>query len=210
MGHYLLIGASFSRNWGGPLSDEITGSLLAELHDDAVIANALRRGPFEDAFVGFHSAAPAGASQTRFQKAVIDLFSRLNKSFVTKQFEFSKDVNLSVKSFLSKFDAIFSLNQDLLLEIHYLDDAINHGKWTGVRLPGMKLSSPGADPSMGVWTPAAVHSPGPSFQPLYKLHGSSNWQGEAGEQLLIMGNQKTGAIDRFPVLRGYMRSLRPA
>jgi hypothetical protein len=53
MGHYLLIGAGFSCNWGGPLSDEVTGSLLGELHDDAAIATALRRGPFEDAFAGF-------------------------------------------------------------------------------------------------------------------------------------------------------------
>lgn len=34
MAHYLLIGAGFTRNWGGPLSEEITGSLLGELHDD--------------------------------------------------------------------------------------------------------------------------------------------------------------------------------
>jgi len=47
MGYYLLIGAGFSRNWSGPLSEEITGSLLGELHDDSKIANALRRGPFE-------------------------------------------------------------------------------------------------------------------------------------------------------------------
>jgi hypothetical protein len=44
---------------------------------------------------------------------------------------------------------------------------------------------------------------GPGFQPLYKLHGSCNWQAEAGEPLLIMGNAKTGAIQRFLVLRGY-------
>jgi hypothetical protein len=44
MGHYLLIGAGFSRNWGGPLSEEITGSLLGKLHDDEEIAGALRRG----------------------------------------------------------------------------------------------------------------------------------------------------------------------
>src|SRR5258708_3100215 len=64
MGHYLLIGAGFSRNWGGPLSEDITGSLLGELHDDVVIANALRRVPFEEAFGGFQSPAagnPAGA-----------------------------------------------------------------------------------------------------------------------------------------------------
>ena len=53
MPHYLLIGAGFSLNWGDPLSEEITGSLLGELHDDAELANALRQGPFEDAFQGF-------------------------------------------------------------------------------------------------------------------------------------------------------------
>jgi hypothetical protein len=50
MGHYLLVAAGFSRNWGGPLSEEITGNFLGELHDDEAITGALRRGPFEDAF----------------------------------------------------------------------------------------------------------------------------------------------------------------
>jgi hypothetical protein len=200
MGHYLLIGAGFSRNWGGPLSEEVTGSLLGELHDDIGIANALRRGPFEDAFAGFHApaaAGPAGASQIRFQNAVVGLFSRLNKTFVTMtDFEFNSDVNFSVKSFLAKFDAIFSLNQDLLLEIRY------HA--FGQLLPGMAWDpplGPLGDLTAGTWKPADTHAPG--VQPLYKLHGSSNWQTEAGEQLLIMGNAKTGAIDRFPVLRRY-------
>src|SRR5215471_20739588 len=105
VGYYLVIGAGFSRNWGGPLSDEVTGSLLGELRDDAVIAAALRRGPFEDAFAGFHSppvAGSAGASQTRFQNAVTGLFSRLNKTFVTMtNFEFSNEVRFSVKTFLA-------------------------------------------------------------------------------------------------------------
>ena len=87
MPRYLLVGAGFSRNWGGPLSDEITGTLLGELHDDPQLASALRRGPFEDAFGGF---GPAGGSldaiarQRRSQDAVFDLFLRLNKTFVAK------------------------------------------------------------------------------------------------------------------------------
>jgi hypothetical protein len=56
MPHYLLVGAGFSRNCGGPLSDEITGSLLGDLHDDPKLSAALRRGPFEDAFQGFRPA----------------------------------------------------------------------------------------------------------------------------------------------------------
>jgi hypothetical protein len=207
MGHYLLIGAGFSRNWGGPLSDEVTGSLLGELHDDIALASALRRGPFEDAFAGFHSYGSATASQIRFQKAVIGLFARLNKSFMTKQFEFNNEVRFSVKTFLARFDAIFSLNQDLLLEIHYMQSFSSFGKWNGVQLPGMTGAPPPGwahpiDLTMWTWTPTA-NVTGPGFQPLYKLHGSSNWRTESGEQLLIMGNAKTGAIDRIPVLRRY-------
>jgi hypothetical protein len=212
MGHYLLVGAGFSRNWGGPLSEEVTGSLLGELHDDAAIVKALRNGPFEDAFAGFHSpvaAGSAGASQARFQKAVVGLFSRLNKTFVTMtDFEFTNDVKFSVKRFLAQFDAIFSLNQDLLLEIHYMQTFSTFGKWNAVVVPGMQWESPTGhggliDLTQGTWTPTTHLTTGPGFQPLYKLHGSSNWRSEAGEQLLIMGNAKTGAIGRFPVLRSY-------
>ncbi len=176
-----------------------------------MIANALRRGPFEDAFAGFHSAAPAGPGgngQIRFQDAVIGLFSRLNKTFATmSDFEFNRDVKFSVKSFLARFDAIFSLNQDLLLEIHYTPFFGPPGKWSGVIAPGMQWARPPGHAGPIDWT-TVTWRPTPSpphglLQPFYKLHGSSNWRTETGEQLLIMGDAKTGAIDRFPVLRGY-------
>ena len=109
MPHYLLIGAGFTRNWGGPLSDEITGSLLGELHDDPQLAAALRRGPFEEAFQGFQT--PTGSSEEvtrlrRFQNAVTELFLRLNRTLLLKQFEFNNDLEFSVKKFLARFDAI--------------------------------------------------------------------------------------------------------
>jgi hypothetical protein len=210
MGHYLLIGAGFSRNWGGPLSEEITGSLLGELHDDGEIANALRRAPFEEVFGGFQPSpgvGPLDAKLTRFQNAVSDLFSRLNKSFCTKNFEFTNELTFSVKEFVTKFDAIFSLNQDLLLEIHYMQNFGVHAKWGSVVLPGMTpiLSASHAlfDPIACTRTATANTGVGSGAQPLYKLHGSSNWYSESGQPLLIMGNEKTGAIARFPVLRSY-------
>jgi len=113
MSHYLLIGAGFTHNWGGPLSDEIAGSLLGDLHDDPEISSALRRGPFEDAFAGFQTPAVTGEAAERlgrFQNAVSSLFSRLNKTLLAKNFEFNDTVERSVKRFLSGFDAIFSLN----------------------------------------------------------------------------------------------------
>jgi hypothetical protein len=53
------------------------------------------------------------------------------------------------------------------------------------------------------WRPTTNIVAAAGFQPFYKLHGSSNWQSDSGEPLLIMGNAKTGAIQRFSVLRNY-------
>jgi hypothetical protein len=209
LGHFLLIGAGFSRNWDGPLSDEIAGSLLGEFQDDAEIASALRRGPFEDAFQGFQAPSPsnpAGPRLKRFQDAVTALFQRLNKTFINKKFEFGND--LSVKRFLARFDSIFSLNQDLLLEIHYVQTFVPQGKWTSVVQPGVHWVPPPPDTgpydlTMCKWVANPNSAAGQGDQPFYKLHGSSNWQTESGEPLLIMGNGKTGAIQRFSVLRDY-------
>ena len=88
MPHFLLVGAGFTRNWGGPLSDELTGSLLGDLHDDPDLARVLRKGPFEAAFQGFQR--PASDSQRRLQDAVTNVFTRLNNTLLEVKFEFSK------------------------------------------------------------------------------------------------------------------------
>lgn len=208
MAHHLLIGAGFSRNWGGPLSEEITGSLLGEVSRYPNLVSALRSGPFEDAFRGFQSDSNASDESRILQSAVTALFDRLNKSFLVKQFEFNNDIEYSIKRFLAKFDAIFSLNQDMLLEIHYIQTFISQGKWSGVTMPGMVWVPPAdhrgpIDLTTCKWRPTRDIIGGPQFQPFYKLHGSSNWFSESGDPLLVMGNAKTGAIERNAVLRGY-------
>ena len=209
MPHYLLLGAGFSRNWGGPLSEEITGSLLAELYDDATLVSALRQGPFEDAFRGFSPTGAVDLSQRRFEDAISGVFSRLNKTFVNETFEFSNYVAFSIKDFLAQFDAIFTLNQDLLLEIHYMQTFIQQRRFSSVILPGMRLASfPAAgtgryDLTMTTWRPTDDYTIHQGCQPLFKLHGSSNWETQAGERLLIMGNAKSGAIERYDILRHY-------
>ena len=213
MPHYLLIGAGFSRNWNGPLSDEITGSLLGDLGDDPEIAAALRSGPFEDAFSGFQvptGSPDAVARARRFQNAVIELFARLNKTYLRPDFEFTNDIEFSVKRFLARFDAIFSLNQDLLLEIHYQQTFISQGRWNGVVMPGMRWQPPAGatgptDMTMAKWRPSGDLSVPAGFQPYYKLHGSSNWFTDSGEPVLIMGSSKTSAIGRFQVLQAYQQ-----
>ena len=46
------------------------------------------------------------------------MFERLNATFEPpREFEFSNDVQYSVARFLSMFESIFNLNQDLLLDM---------------------------------------------------------------------------------------------
>ena len=214
-GPYSLLGAGFSRNWGAPLANEVTGSLLGELHDDAALARRLRSGPFEDAFAGLQR--PRGDDENsrrlrRLQDAVTTLFSRMNAALATTTFEFDNDLAYSIKKFLERFDAIFTLNQDLLLETHYHPNLVS-ANWSGVAIPGMQGSygagwSGPANPTKLTWRPTGdVALPG-KLQPYFKLHGSSNWKDEQGEPVLIMGSAKSGAIDRFPVLKVYHDTFR--
>jgi hypothetical protein len=113
---------------------------------------------------------------------------------------------------LARFDAIFSLNQDLLLEIHYQQMVIAHGKWNSVVIPGMRWEPPidyigSVDLTKGKWTATGDATLIAGSQPLYKLHGSCNWFAESGEPVLIMGSAKTAAIRRQPLLESYQREF---
>src|SRR5258708_5661880 len=65
-------------------------------------------------------AADAKARLDKLQGAIIAMFNDINRMFeVNTQFEFSNHITYSVTKFLARFDAIFSLNQDSLLELRY-------------------------------------------------------------------------------------------
>ena len=207
MPHYLLTGAGFTRNWGGPLSSEVGGSLLGDLQDYPELTAILRKQPFEDAFQGFASGNKQTAAQKAFQDAVVNLFTRLNKALLGATFEFRNppDVGTRVMDFLAKFDALFTLNQDLLIEEHYIRYfGAKQGKWSGVVIPGMQAISHDA-PQFGAlnqtWEPTGNFTWPDTMQPYFKLHGSTNWSAGRGQPILVMGNQKSGAVDEFPVLR---------
>jgi hypothetical protein len=57
----------------------------------------------------------------------------------------------SIQKFLVRFDAIFTLNQDLLIEVHYNNQNVvlwQGTRWQGYELPGMR-EQPWADPLAG-------------------------------------------------------------
>ena len=130
---------------------------------------------------------------------------------MNETFEFSNYVAFSIKDFLAQFDAIFTLNQDLLLEIHYMQTFIQQRSFSSVILPGMRLASfPAAgtgryDLTMTTWRPTddyTIHQGLPAIIQVCN-DGSSNWETQARERLLIMDNAKSGAIERYDILRHY-------
>src|SRR5262249_22709683 len=159
---------------------------------DAYLANQLRNRPFEELFSGFAPPSDGGDAaerQLRLQNAVKATFDRVNRAFHRSDFEFRRqnfEQRFSEPGFLQNFDVIFTLNQDLLLETAYIDPS----RFRELTFPGLQRIAPGSD----IWRDNGERTLAlkTSVQPYIKLHGSTNWQSDAGESVLIMGNAKSG------------------
>jgi hypothetical protein len=115
-----------------------------------------------------------------------------------------------VRNFLCRFDAIFTLNQDTLLEKKYQTSDVrqgSNGRWLGFQSPGLREEMP-ASPPTGVFRPCdPPFTCEERYQPYFKLHGSSNWRTLNGSSLLIMGLDKNQAIDGVTLLSWYRQQF---
>jgi len=216
MNHILLIGAGFSRNWHGWLASEIAGDLAGRVVADPYLSGVLQRaGSFEDALsqiqMEYQSSpnADAKARLDKFQAALMATFASMNDAFARLlQLDFCNDLEFQILKFLAKFDAIFSLNQDLLLELHYWRqmEIPGYPRWSGSHFPGMapQPDGTGSNDSLSMtWQPEATFTIAPNLQPIFKLHGSTNWRDRDGGHLLVMGADKSRTIRETAILRRY-------
>lgn len=105
-----------------------------------------------------------------------------------------------VRSFLMRFDAIFTLNQDVLLEHFYCSDKVVQSQ-VRPEIPGMRRIQ-NAEPlhaeslSRATWQPRSSNEfrISPGCQQYVKLHGSSNWFGDGGKRVMILGGAKQQGI----------------
>lgn len=225
---YLLLGAGFSRNWGGWLASEVFEYLLAqpEVVDSEelrrILWGAQSRGGFEYALETLQSRVKAGdcraiAHLAALQGAVIAMFNDMNEGFNgILDWEFTNHKECQIATLLTKFEAIFTLNQDLLIEKHYLSacpELRRHDRWDGAALPGLVAQGSGYASIVGQrWLVQGeeTFTLERRIQPYFKLHGSTNWDAADGSSTLIVGGNKAGAIGGSPILRWYFAEFEKA
>ena len=192
--HFLLPGAGFSRNRGGWLAGEVSNYLLtcASARHKSTVRAAIGchvnsgieavLSELQEAYLRGGSTA-AKRDVDDMQAAVLLMFQTMDDALQETAFELQNEIRFLVRAFLIRFDAIFTLNQDCLLERHYLNDNVRLGspdRWQGWRIPGMiRVHDPVRqpfDPTPVLWKtdPKGFHVD-PSCQSYVKLHGSSNW-----------------------------------
>lgn len=145
MKYYVLMGAGFSRNWGGWLASEVFEYLLGcqEVADSPTLRTLLwhhkRINGFESALTEVRQNYVLNPNThlndlLGLQAAIERMFSHMNRHLFTSDWELNQDGDRSITRFLAKFDAIFTLNQDQLLEHHY-NPELEIGR-RGLQLPG--------------------------------------------------------------------------
>lgn len=215
--HVLLLGAGFSRNWGGWLASEVIGELCGRLANEPDLVRLLmNKRNFEEVLAQLQQEARTGESDAcdrlnRMEQAVREVFQDMNKAFVQcPGMEFSPHVQNSVQAYMANFDAIFTLNQDLLLEMYYKIELHRSPRrqWTGSYFPGVTPppnwhSLRPEEHIHAQWTEAEHFKVESGTQPIFKLHGSVNWLDKEGGHLLVMGGSKESLIEHSKLLTWY-------
>src|SRR5262245_10117161 len=125
--HVLLLGAGFSRSWGGWLASELVGELSGQLADRPWLCEMLRvYRSFERAYAERFEAAQKERNNPlakddvgHLQRAILHTFFVLNAGFPVKpRLNLSTVPELYIISLLARFEPVFTPNQDRVTEAH--------------------------------------------------------------------------------------------
>jgi hypothetical protein len=225
MPHVLLTGAGFSRNWGGFLATEAFEFLLGCPELNPRIRNALwaNSGNFELTYQQLRDATAdpsdlvAADDFSRFNKMLTYMFDTMKLGFRSTHIERAQDGGvLAIDALLGHFDAIFTLNQDTLLEQHYLynhPQTLPPHKWEARYIPGLAPPEPITEHGNQL-SKAGIRSISESGfvleankQPYFKLHGSYNWRAR-DQHVMVIGGAKVHDINRITLLTWYQERFR--
>jgi hypothetical protein len=213
MTYVLLTGAGFTRNWGGWLAKELEGDLLARLAPHEQLRRLVQNSEnYEEALgkartPGYSGIGVSPAQLKIFEDAIKESFWAMNMALGQRgSISLSGVHEASIPEYLSKFDAIFTLNQDLLLEFHYSAGSLQAGRWIGSYYPGIEpeVATPlNAGEIVRVERRVGtIKQPDSQRQPIYKLHGSVEWT-DGSDSLFVVGGGKEAYIQSKPLLKRY-------
>jgi hypothetical protein len=192
-GQLLLLGAGFSKNWGGRLASEVWADVFtnsAIQARDRVRKALLNERSFEAVMEDVLTGSGYDSEDRQaITKSVTDTFQRMDNLFAQKMIlATDRLVNYAtVKAFLSAFSGgfLFTLNQDTLLE-QLLQ------QWTiPFRTPYVQQSGTANIPDA---RPTSVPTETPGITSVVKLHGSHTWRNSQGSPVMVIGENKSKTI----------------
>lgn len=226
--HHLLLGAGFSRNWGGWLANEVFEALIGDpkvrAHED-VLEELWKQhahpggGGYEAALAIFESKYEHNRSSMQqakledLQSCVLSLIREMDSNLVVgvNELNFSSNISFCLKRFLARFDSIFTLNQDTLVERHYVNSEAVWQEPTSTKdtviMPGVS-TTPNSPNDFGQVRTGNADPVPPKSQPFYKLHGSWNWRDAEGHPVFITGGGKSPKIAKNELLNSYQTAFR--
>lgn len=239
MGQYILTGAGFSKNWGGWLSQELWAFLIghAEIQKNEALKKLLWNNLNEGFENALYEAKQLAESNPEWMNHYASLQKVVSEAF-NEMFDLFKDISntfgqgdYAIQEFLAKFDAIFTTNQDMLVELKFINlcngdshRLVGRNNISGLYSPGIKSRNPqsfrGTSYQMtfdAMDVNNRIQYPDPSgmsnlpnnLVPYIKLHGSSNWRTQnVGDNLMIVGGKKAEQIEANPLITSYFNFFR--
>ncbi len=223
---HLLIGAGFSKNFGGCLASEMWAAIYNQREIQRAPALRLRmlQNPsYEDLFHELVVKRPATDPERQiFQKAVTNAMNVLDETLSRLSFQHRIDYGAMNKQMITRFCGkddmhpgfIFSLNQDLYFERHYKESPEPN-------LPGLRrhvfgqshfkdaFSVPLRTPEDMIALPTAkdlqehpIHHSMGNFA-LIKLQGAMNFKSALDPERLVIGHGSGAEVSNEPLLQAY-------
>jgi hypothetical protein len=237
MEHYILTGAGFSANWGGWVSSEFWQRLIAKIEDESLRhwLEGYRSKGFETALFDAKKKSEDESEWKNHYKSLISitnsLFEKMNSRLISSEGVDSNN-ELKFQKFFGRFDAVFTTNQDLLVESRFGMNLMSGGLFRnkqikgnkqnkrGWYIPGLKIKPypPGNEPTLRENPWIDIYCPDNNSirelkeqldcVPYVKLHGSSNFETEDGSEIMILGGEKEEQIQETPLMNFYFKILR--
>jgi hypothetical protein len=212
----LLSGAGWSQNWGAKVASDLWQLIMdhqAIRNNERLRNLCLEEPSFEVALAKTQTSLFTATDRQEFQSAIMEAFVSTDNAML-HTYNPATWININyVQEMLGKFSHyIFTLNQDLFFERYLWNEPAHFAQ--GLFLPGIR-QNPGVAffrPNMERFSDqflmqplgdAVAQSQPPGQFNVVKLHGSFNWRTRDGNNIMVVGSEKSRQISELPLLAWY-------